>query len=134
MGTASQLGRRIRELRKYSNWSQEELAKRSGLTRPHVSKLERAAIQAPSAETLTRLANAFQVDPDELLAAAGLVSPKDEPDLNLLDPELRVVMRRVARLTKRDQRLILDIVRPILERERDEGTSGGRETYVSGGN
>ncbi|MDP9728665.1 helix-turn-helix domain-containing protein [Alicyclobacillus tolerans] len=53
-------GYRIRRIRQQRDWSQQELALRSGISTPHISSLERD-IRQPSLEYAKRLANALGV-------------------------------------------------------------------------
>ena len=63
------LGRAIREFRGARHISQEELGLRSGLHRTYVGGIERGE-RNPSFTNITRLAEALDVAPSELLAAA----------------------------------------------------------------
>ena len=67
------LGLKIRELRTSRDWSQEELAKRSGVGRSYISLLETDNLGKPSADYLVRLARAFSIRPEELYQAAGYI-------------------------------------------------------------
>ena len=67
----SEFGERLRTLRKARNWTQSDLARASGLTRSHISRLEAGAIQLPSRDRLHRLAQTLGTTPDDLLTAAG---------------------------------------------------------------
>ena len=53
------IGARIRELRKLRGISQEALARRTGLSRPYLSTLERTGGANPTVETLAILAEAL---------------------------------------------------------------------------
>jgi transcriptional regulator with XRE-family HTH domain len=59
------IGRRIRELREERDLSGTELARRSGLTRNSVSRIE-LGHHMPSAATIEKLARGLDVDPGEL--------------------------------------------------------------------
>ncbi len=67
----TEFGERLRTLRKARGWTQADLARASGLTRSHISRLEGGAIQLPARDRLHRLAGALSTTPDDLLAAAG---------------------------------------------------------------
>ena len=60
------VGARTRSLRENRNWSQEDLARESGLKRPHISLIE-TGDRMPGAETLVKLADTFGVSIDYLL-------------------------------------------------------------------
>ena|SRR6266545_4141312 len=59
-------GALVRELRLERGWTQEQVARYAGITANQVSNLEREVTVLPNVETVTRLAKAFEVDPEEL--------------------------------------------------------------------
>lgn len=59
------LGQRIRDLRLERNWSQEELAKRSGLHRTYISSVEQGKRNL-AALNLRGLARAYRINLAEL--------------------------------------------------------------------
>jgi DNA-binding XRE family transcriptional regulator len=63
---AAEIGRNVRRLRIAAGLSQTALAKRSGLDRSHLSRLERGRL-TPTLLTLRRLAKTLQVTPRSLL-------------------------------------------------------------------
>ena len=72
------LRKKIRELRKEKGWTQEELAKRSGLDRGYIANLEGSkSIQRPSADAFIKLARAFNIRLEELYQAAGYIKEVD---------------------------------------------------------
>ena len=60
------LGRRIRRLRDERGWKQIDLAAHSGLTRPHISRLENARKEI-GLRALEKIASAFDMKPWQLL-------------------------------------------------------------------
>lgn len=60
---------RIREVRKEHGWSQEELAKRSGVSRVTISKLENHGDAVVSSSTLLQLAKALGVSLNDIFLA-----------------------------------------------------------------
>lgn len=58
-------GQRLREIRRLSNTSQEQLANRAGLDRTYISLLERG-LRNPSLECIERLAKALDVTINDL--------------------------------------------------------------------
>ena len=79
------LKQKIRELRAERDWTQAELAKRSGLDRGYIANLEGSkSIRRPSADALLKLARAFNIKPEELCEAAGYIKEcedvKPRPD------------------------------------------------------
>ena len=62
----SKFAKRLRELRKERQLTQEELAERLSLTKQAVSQWERA-VREPGFETLEKIADFFNVDTDYLI-------------------------------------------------------------------
>ncbi len=67
------LGDYIKTVRHRRGLSQWELARLSGLTRSHLSRLELNDFENPSAETFLSLAKALKVRPNDLYQAAGYI-------------------------------------------------------------
>jgi transcriptional regulator with XRE-family HTH domain len=63
--TRKQFGKRLRELRKRSGLSQEELGFRAGLHRTYIGAIERSE-QNVSVDNIHKLAKALKVPADEL--------------------------------------------------------------------
>ena len=61
--TRDRIGLRILTLRKMREWSQDELARRSGLQRTHISRIE-AGKNAVTLETIQAIAEAFDMTVD----------------------------------------------------------------------
>ena len=58
-------GRKIRELRKKQNYTQAQLAEKVGVDNKHISCIE-SGKNFPSPDLISRLANAFLVEPKDL--------------------------------------------------------------------
>lgn len=61
-----EFGKRVRSMREQKQWTQEELADRSGLTSVQISRIERG-VREIRLTTLLRLIAAFDTKPDDLL-------------------------------------------------------------------
>jgi len=61
------LSANIKKLRKQHHLSQEELAKKAGITYSTLIKIESGLNKNPTLETLTKIANAFKIKIDELV-------------------------------------------------------------------
>jgi transcriptional regulator with XRE-family HTH domain len=61
----------LAEFRKQKGWSQERLAKESGISYNTLIKLERNGIKNPKIETVIKLADALKVSLDELVGRKG---------------------------------------------------------------
>lgn len=80
-GPAGQVGAAVHAHRSARGWSMRELARRTGVSQPFISKLE-AGDQLPSIPTLYDLAAALEVAPSALLPTM----PDTGPGLSLPDP------------------------------------------------
>jgi transcriptional regulator with XRE-family HTH domain len=67
------LTNKIKQLREERNWTQDELAKRSGLDRAYIAAIETKQIKKPSVGSFIKLARAFKIRPEELYQAAGYI-------------------------------------------------------------
>lgn len=71
------LGKRIQELRKDRNFSQEQLAERCGMTTNYIGKIERGEAQ-PTLEALLSIANALKSNLSALFTYLDRPLTKDE--------------------------------------------------------
>jgi transcriptional regulator with XRE-family HTH domain len=60
------LGQRIRRLRQAKDWTQEDLARESGVSQVYISRLESGATENVRVETFSQLAKALGVTMDRL--------------------------------------------------------------------
>lgn len=87
------IGERITQLRKQQNLSQDELAKKVGVSRTIIGNYERNA-NTPSIEVLLKLAKVFNVSVDFLIGEGELSSYDKEvlkriEDIERLDPDTK---------------------------------------------
>ena len=61
-------------------WSQSDLARASGLTRQAISYYLGDKSKSPDEIALRKLARAFQIPPEQVFRAAGLLPPKPADD------------------------------------------------------
>ncbi|REF69625.1 helix-turn-helix domain-containing protein [Paracoccus versutus] len=90
---------RIKEHRTRLGWTQDHLAKASGLTKGYLSLLEHGK-RDPSAEALRSLAAAFGVDVTEMIEPDSAEAQDAIDHLAVymkLDPEDKVAVSRIAR-------------------------------------
>ena len=66
MDVRRRVARNMKRLRAENNWSQEELADRSGLHRTYISGVERG-VRNPTLTVLDKIATALNVTPAELV-------------------------------------------------------------------
>ncbi len=64
------IGNRLRQLRKQSLMTQEQLAERSGVAVSTIIRIERNQVE-PHGSTIRKLAEALGVEPQELVRKAG---------------------------------------------------------------
>lgn len=63
------MGYKIKEARKAKNMTQEELAKKSGVSRGTISGLEDGSTRTTTTQTLVKLANALETTVDAIFFA-----------------------------------------------------------------
>jgi transcriptional regulator with XRE-family HTH domain len=61
------LAKRLKELRKEHDWTQQKLAEKAGLSFNAITKIEQGAAEHPTLRTLLKLADAFKVSLDDLV-------------------------------------------------------------------
>jgi len=105
------LGNFIRSQRNLANLSLRELARRTELSNPYLSQLERG-LHEPSVRVLKALAGALNVSAETLLAQAGLLEehPADE-DTNAT---VEAAVRADPHLTNGQKRALLAVYRSYL--------------------
>ncbi len=79
------LGKKIYELRKLRRWKQADLAKRSGVPRGHISRIENNDYQTWHLDTIVKLAKGFEIHPHVLLTATGLFNGLFDSELGLVN-------------------------------------------------
>lgn len=69
-------GTKLREYRRQANMSQRELARRIGLDFSYISKVENDRLPPPAADTVLKICEVLDIEPEELLALIGKI-PSD---------------------------------------------------------
>jgi len=103
------VGERIRKRRNELDWTQERLAKESGLSKGFLSDVE-AGKRSVGADSLLALANALGVSMDELMKGELLEPQKGEVHI----PASLSQFARSANLTFAQALLLLDLQRQII--------------------
>ncbi len=104
------LGNKIRELREKVGFTQGQLAGSASVSQGYLSQLENGDVKNPSASVLLRVAQAMDVDADELFEAAGYPTVRalrqvyQDYEANI-DPDLLHYLGRLPR--ERQRRLLL---------------------------
>jgi PAS domain S-box-containing protein len=83
-------GQRLRELRKAKGLTQRELADKVGVSFTYLSKIENGAMSPPRGKTITALADALDMDADELF---GLAKKVPSQFLEHINPEVIKLIR-----------------------------------------
>lgn len=109
------LGDRIRKLRDQRELTQGQLAQSSAVSQGYLSQLENGEVKNPSAAVLLRVAQAINVDPDDLFEAAGYPTVRTlratyERYESTIDDEL---LGYLASLPREKQRRLLSLLRGI---------------------
>ena len=104
-------------------WTQNQLTKKAGLASGTISNILTNS-RKMGVDTAVAIARAFNISPQTVLEAAGVLPP--EPGI---DPGFEEWLYMLAQLPERDQEELLQIARMKLERqEREEKKkSGGRK-------
>lgn len=73
------VGNILKEARELKRLTLREVEIQSGISNAYLSQLENDKIKKPSANTLYKLSELFNIDFDDLMVAAGIVEKKKEP-------------------------------------------------------
>lgn len=101
-GINTTLGVRISQLRQDRGWTQKELAAKAGITQNHVSRIEKDKMQ-PRRGTLTGIAEAFEIQLEDLEALAQVPGRNIEDQIAKEDPDLAALISQIPLLSP-DQR------------------------------
>lgn len=131
------LGKKLKELRTARDWTQNELALRTGLGRGYLAQLETDVVASPSAETFLKLAYAFNIRPEELYYAAGylkahtLSAPRPDTPEEIIE-QLRRIQPRSVPIYDEFPVHVGEPVEPVfyIYRERSRSTSQNIVGYV----
>ncbi len=104
------LGKRIRELRKQADLTLEQLAAKADASKSYIWDLENERLPKPSADKLTRIAEALGVTTDYLTGADKAPSHESALLMNSQDAAFFRKYRNLDDETKAKIRQILDIV------------------------
>jgi transcriptional regulator with XRE-family HTH domain len=82
MGGINLYGQKLRDLRKIEGWTQEEVAKKLGISKQTYSHYENEN-RKPGLETIKKLAQVYQVDIDKIFSDADMngLTSKEEKDI-----------------------------------------------------
>ncbi len=97
-GMENTLGVRISQLRQDRGWTQKELAAKAGITQNHVSRIEKGRM-TPRRATLSGIAEAFDVQIEDLEALAQVPEKNIEERLAKEDPDLAALISQIPLLS-----------------------------------
>ncbi|HEU5469775.1 MAG TPA: helix-turn-helix transcriptional regulator [Actinophytocola sp.] len=124
------IGEYIRQQRNNAKISLRQLAKRTGVSNPYLSQIERG-LRKPSAEILQQIAKGLRISAEALYVQAGILDlPKGGPVVDAI--------RADSELTERQKQVLLDVYESF-RRENDavrstvEGSDVDGETRTSSG-
>jgi transcriptional regulator with XRE-family HTH domain len=104
-GGVLMLGDKIKQLRLELNLTQEELAKKVGITTASIGMYETNS-RKPSYDVLKKIANYFKVSHDYLL---------EEDHTQIDEPEVRAIQRAAKNMTPQDRKKMLKIIQATFE-------------------
>ncbi|MCL6592329.1 MAG: helix-turn-helix domain-containing protein [Firmicutes bacterium] len=105
------LGDKIQQLRKDKGWSQEQLSKKIGAHQRYISRYENNVCK-PSADTLRKLSEVFEVSIDYLLAE----EPEEDSSRGIKDKELLRWFEEANELPDYDRELIKEMIELVIIR------------------
>jgi transcriptional regulator with XRE-family HTH domain len=72
------IAKRLKELRKERNWTQQKLAEKASLSFNAITKIEQGAAEHPTLKTLLKLADTFGVTLDALVGRNKTTNKKEK--------------------------------------------------------
>lgn len=105
------IGEKLKKLRTGRNWTQAELARRSGIDQRNISRYETGAIR-PTNKTLHRFSAAFQIPFEELILDEFQKGPAVQ------DPELLELFEEVSELPDPQRDAVKTVLTMIVRQNR----------------
>jgi transcriptional regulator with XRE-family HTH domain len=104
------LGNWVKVERQRRAWSQQELARRAGIAQAHISKIELGQRTNPGSDVLLGLAQAFEMSVDDIMKAAGIITPSSIETPEPIGGELAELW---PSLDTEDQAVVIQVVRRL---------------------
>ena len=128
------LGDRIRQLREEIGLTQGQLASGSSVSQGYLSQLENGEVKNPSAAVLLRVAQAMQIESDDLFEAAGYPTVRTLRQLyegyeSTVDSDLLHYLAHLPRDRQRRLLLLLEGVERVLTNPGDG--NNGKEPAIA---
>lgn len=88
------------------DWTQSDLARATGLTRQAINYYLSNKSKSPDEDSLMRLSRAFQVSPEEVFRAAGLLPAKPETD-----EEIDAIVMELVKMSPVDKKRVYETIK-----------------------
>lgn len=112
------LGNTLKELREIQQLTLRQVEEATGISNAYLSQLENDKIAKPSANTLYKLSNMYNVELNTLLAAAGIIEKQAAPPHKLLNS---IAFSTATPLTKDEEDALLDYLNFIRQKQKKNG-------------
>lgn len=109
------LGSTLKELREIQRLTLRQVEEATGISNAYLSQLENDKIAKPSANTLYKLSDMYNVELNTLLAAAGIIEKKAAPPHKLLSS---IAFSTDTPLTKEEEDELLDYLNYIRQKQK----------------
>jgi transcriptional regulator with XRE-family HTH domain len=110
----SNLGNNLNILRRKYNISQEQLSKRTGISRSNIGKIEKEQI-SPSIDTLITLSEFFGVSADSLLKETNF--DKGDVKTDILSEEEKGIIYLIRNVSDEDKKIIIGFLNKFKAKE-----------------
>jgi len=112
------LGNTLRELREIQMLTLRQVEVATGISNAYLSQLENDKIAKPSANTLYKLSNIYNVELDTLLSSAGIIEKQAAPPHKLLKS---VAFSANTLLTKDEEDALLEYLNFLRQKQKKNG-------------
>ena len=130
-GGSRTLGKAIKDWRLEREWTQTEMATRSGISQHQISLIERGG-SAPGPEIIARLADTFGLTPNALFEIAQWWQPRTGASTHVqvehIDERWHKLVRGLAALPDEDQERLRELLEPVMEAARLQARRRGTGT------
>jgi HTH-type transcriptional regulator, competence development regulator len=127
----NELGKLLKELR--GKESLRSVGERTGLSHSYISDIENGFRRGtkkpihPSADTLKRLAKAYNYSPNELLKKAGYIEEESKtPEEIYDDPDFQLAMRSAQGFSEESKEQVLKFIKMMEDVERARNQAKGK--------
>jgi transcriptional regulator with XRE-family HTH domain len=107
------IGTRISQLRQDRGWTQKELADMVGIGSNHVSRIETGKMQ-PRRSTMKALAEAFEINLEDLEALAQVPDTNIEERIAKDDPDLAALISQIPLLSGEQKEALRVMLRSMI--------------------